>query len=147
MPDGEVCVSPVETSVEGQVYFSYPGIYMGQEVQGVRLWFENGLVTKASAEKGDAFLQEILNTDEGARRLGELGIGTNEGITEFTRNTLLDEKITGTFHLALGAGLPKTGGQNQSAVHWDIVADLRESGEIWVDEVLIYKNGEFVIDF
>jgi aminopeptidase len=147
MPDGEVCVSPVETSVEGKVYFSYPGIYSGQEVEGVRLWFENGQVVKATAEKGDPFLQEILKTDDGARRLGELGIGTNKGITKFTRNTLFDEKITGTFHLALGASLPETGGVNQSAIHWDIVADLRESGEIWVDEVLLYKDGNFVIEF
>ncbi len=143
MPDGEVCVSPVETSVDGHVYFSYPGIYLGHEVQGVRLWFENGRVVKASADKGENFLHEILETDEGARTLGELGIGTNPGITKFTKNTLFDEKITGTFHLALGASFPDTGGVNKSAIHWDIVADIREAGEIWIDDVLFYKDGEF----
>ncbi len=147
MPDGEVCVSPVEDSVEGSVYFSYPANYMGREITGIRLWFERGQVVKATADKGQSFLQKILDTDSGARFLGELGIGTNIGINRYTGNILFDEKISGSFHLALGAGLPEIGGLNQSSIHWDIVCDLRSSGEIWVDDTLFYKDGQFAIDF
>ncbi|HAD07391.1 MAG TPA: aminopeptidase [Anaerolineaceae bacterium] len=146
VPDGEVFTGPVEDSVEGQVYFSYPAIYGGREVSGVRLWFEKGKVVKATAEKNEEFLLKTLDTDEGARFVGEFAIGTNEGITRFTRNILFDEKIGGSFHMALGASYPETGGQNQSAVHWDMICDLREGGEIWVDGQLLYKNGQFVID-
>ncbi|NIS79050.1 MAG: aminopeptidase [Anaerolineales bacterium] len=147
LPDGEICTSPVENSVEGYVYFSYPAVYQGREVAGVRLWFEKGKVVKASAEKDEAFLLQILDTDEGARFVGEFAIGTNEGINHFSKNSLFDEKINGTFHMALGAGLPEVGGENKSAIHWDMVCDLRPGGEIWVDDELLYKDGEFVIEF
>ena len=147
MPDGEVCTSPVEDSAEGHVYFSYPTIYQGREVTGVQLWFENGRVVKATAEKGEDFLLKTLDIDEGSRYLGEFAIGTNEGITRFTRSILFDEKINGSFHMALGAGLPEAGGKNESAIHWDIVCDLREGGEIWVDDELLYKEGRFVVEF
>jgi aminopeptidase len=147
MPDGEVFTGPVEDSVEGHVYFSYPAIYRGREVIGVRLRFEGGRVVKASAEKNEEYLLKTLDTDEGSRRIGEFAIGTNEGITRFTREILFDEKINGSFHMALGAGYPETGSKNESAIHWDMICDLRQGGEIWVDDELLYKNGKFVIDF
>jgi aminopeptidase len=145
MPDGEVFTGPVEDSIEGHAYFSYPAIEGGREVVGVRLWFERGLVVKASAEKNEEFLLKMLDTDEGSRRVGEFAIGTNEGIARFTRQILFDEKINGSFHMALGAGYPETGSKNESAVHWDMVSDLRHGGEIRVDGELLHKNGQFVI--
>lgn len=146
MPDGEVFTGPVEDSIEGKVYFSYPAIYHEREVTGVRLWFEHGKVVKATAEKNQDFLLKTLDTDVGARRVGEFAIGTNEGITQFTRQVLFDEKINGSFHMALGTGFPETGSKNESAIHWDMVCDLRNGGEIWVDEKLIYKDGKFVLN-
>ena len=145
MPDGEIFTGPVEDSVNGNVYFSYPAIYGGREVTGVRLWFEEGKVIKATAEKGEDFLLKTIDTDEGARRVGEFAIGTNEGITRFTRQILFDEKINGSFHMALGMGFPETGSKNESGLHWDMVCDLRSGGEIWVDDELLYKNGKFAI--
>jgi len=147
MPDGEVFTGPVENSLEGRVYFSYPAIYGGREVTGVRLWFEKGKVVKATADKNQDFLVKTLDTDEGSRFVGEFAIGTNEGIQKFTREILFDEKIGGSFHMALGAGYPETGSKNESAIHWDMVCDLRDGGEIRVDDTLLYKNGKFVIQF
>jgi aminopeptidase len=147
MPDGEVFTGPVETSISGHVYFSYPAIHQGREVSGIRLWFENGKVVKAIANKNEDFLHKTLDTDEGSRFVGEFAIGTNEGIQQFTRQILFDEKIGGSFHMALGAGYPESGSQNQSAIHWDMICDLHKGGEIWVDEVLLYKDGKFVIGF
>lgn len=145
VPDGEVFTGPVEDSAEGCVYFSYPAIESGREVAGIRLWFSRGKVVKATAEKNEEFLLRTLDTDAGARYLGEFAIGTNEGITQFTREILFDEKIGGSFHLALGAGYPETGSRNESAIHWDMVCDLRSGGEIRVDGELMYQNGKFVI--
>ena len=147
MPDGEVFTGPVEDSVEGHVCFSYPAIYQGREVTGVRLWFKKGRVVKASAEKNEDFLLKTLDTDEGSRRVGEFAIGTSKGITRFTREMLFDEKISGSFHMALGAGYPESGSKNESAIHWDMLCDLRDGGEIRVDDTLLYKDGEFVIEF
>ena len=147
MPSGEVFTGPVEDSVEGHVLFSYPAIHQGREVTGVRLWFESGQVVKASAKKNEDFLLQTLDTDEGSRYVGEFAIGTNEGITHFTRQILFDEKINGSFHMALGAGYPETGSQNESAIHWDMICDLRDGGEIWVDDELLYKDGRFVVEF
>lgn len=146
MPDGEVFTGPVEDSVEGHAYFSYPAIEGGREVSGVRLWFERGLVVKASAAKNQDFLLKTLDTDEGSRRVGEIAIGTSKGVNRATRQILFDEKINGSFHLALGAGYPETGSKNESAIHWDMVSDLRKDGQIWVDGDLLYENGRFVID-
>lgn len=146
VPDGEVFTGPVENSVNGQVHFSYPAIFDGHEVEGVRLWFENGKVVKASANKNEDYLLKTIDTDAGSRYVGEFAIGTNQGITRFTRNILFDEKIAGSFHMALGAGYPETGSQNESSLHWDMICDLREGGEIWVDGDLLYKNGKFTID-
>ncbi len=147
MPSGEVFTGPVEDSVGGHVHFSYPTIYQGREVTGVRLWFEGGKVVKASAEKNEEFLLKMLDTDEGSRYVGEFAIGTNKGITRFTRQILFDEKINGSFHMALGAGYPETGSKNESAIHWDMICDMRDGGEIWVDDELLYRDGEFVIEF
>ena len=147
IPDGEVFTGPIENSVEGKVFFSYPAIYNGREVTGVRLWFEKGKVVKATADKNQDFLVKTLATDSGSKRVGEFAIGTNEGITKFTREILFDEKIGGSFHMALGAGYPETGSKNESAIHWDMVCDLRDGGEIRVDNELFYKNGKFVIKF
>ncbi len=145
MPDGEAFTGPVEDSIEGRVYFSYPTIYNGREVTGVRLWFEKGRVVKASADKNEDFLLKTLDTDEGSQRVGEFAFGTNRGISSFTRQILFDEKINGSFHMALGASYPETGGKNESAIHWDMICDMRKGGEVTVDGELLYKNGEFVI--
>ena len=127
MPDGEFFTGPVEDSAEGEITFHLPASYSGREVAGVRFRFEGGKVVDASAERGEDFLIEMLDTDEGARRLGELGIGTNFGIADGTGEILLDEKIGGTVHLAVGQSYPETGGVNESAVHWDMICDLRRA--------------------
>lgn len=147
MPDGEVFTGPVEDSVNGHVTFSYPTIYEGREVTGVQLTLAQGKVIKASAATNQEFLLKTLDTDAGSRYVGEFAIGTNEGITRFTRQILYDEKIGGSFHMALGAGYPDTGSKNESAIHWDMICDLRNGGEIRVDDELLYKNGKFVINF
>ena len=147
IPDGEIFTGPVEDSVEGYVYFSYPTIYAGREIIGVRLWFEKGRVVRATADKNEDFLLKTLDTDSGARYVGEFAIGTNAGIQRFTRQILFDEKIGGSFHMALGEGYPESGSQNHSGLHWDMICDLRSGGEIWVDGEQIYKNGEFVLNF
>jgi aminopeptidase len=145
MPSGEIFTGPVEDSVNGWVRFTYPSLTGGREVEGIELWFSEGEVVKATAEKNERYLHRMLETDEGARYLGEFAIGTNEGITRFTKNILFDEKIGGSFHMAIGAGYPETGSKNRSAVHWDMICDMREGGEITVDGELFYKDGEFVI--
>jgi aminopeptidase len=144
-PGGEIYTSPVENSANGWVRFSYPAIFNNNEVIDIELWFQDGKVVKEKAAKGEAFLTEMLNSDTGARILGELGIGTNYGIQRFTKNMLFDEKIGGTIHLAVGMGFPECGGKNESAIHWDMLCDMSE-GEILADGELFYKNGEFVID-
>jgi aminopeptidase len=144
-PDGEIFTGPIEDSVNGHVHFSYPACEAGREVEDVRLWFEDGKVVKATAAKNEQFLTTMLDTDEGSSRLGEFAFGTNQGIQAFTKNPLFDEKIGGTVHMAVGAGYPETGSQNKSAIHWDMVCDLRQGGEVWVDDVLFVKDGEFQI--
>ncbi|MCC6148432.1 MAG: aminopeptidase [Anaerolineaceae bacterium] len=146
VPDGEIFTGPVEQSVEGHVYFSYPAIYRGREVNGVRLWFEGGKVIKATAEKNEDFLVKTLDTDEGARFVGEFAIGTNEGIRQFSKEILFDEKIAGSFHMALGAGYPETGSVNKSAIHWDMICDLYRGGEIWADGECFYRDGQFHLE-
>lgn len=147
MPDGEVFTSPVEGSVEGHVRFTYPAVFRGREVTNVRLRLDKGRVVEAKADKGEDFLVQTLDVDEGARVPGEFAIGTNKGVTRFMRQTLFDEKIAGTFHMALGASIPESGGTNVSALHWDMVCDLRQGGEIRVDGELLHQDGKFVIDF
>ena len=145
MPDGEFFTGPVEDSVNGEIAYSFPASYGGRTVSGVRLRFEDGKVVDASAEQGEEFLIEMLDTDEGARRLGEIGIGTNYGIETGTKEILLDEKIGGTVHLAVGMSYPETNGVNSSAVHWDMVCDLRPGGSLTVDGVELQRDGKFLV--
>jgi aminopeptidase len=144
LPDGEIYTGPVEESVNGWVRFTYPAHYQGRLVQGVELNFKDGKVIQASAEKEQDLLLKILDTDAGARYVGEFAIGANYRVNRFTRNILLDEKIGGSFHMALGAGYPETGSQNSSIIHWDMICDLRQDSVILVDNELIYRNGQFV---
>jgi aminopeptidase len=146
MPDGEIFTGPVEDSLTGWVRFTYPALRGGMEVDGVEFQFYGGKITKASAAKNEAYLVSQLDTDAGARYLGEFAIGTNYGIQKFSKNILFDEKIGGTLHMAVGAGYPETGSKNQSAIHWDFICDMRDDSEIVVDGELFYKNGQFVID-
>ena len=143
-PDGEIFTSPVEDSANGWVRFRYPAIYEGQEMEDIELWLENGKVIKEKAGKNQEFLMAMLNTDVGARFLGEWGIGTNYNIQKFTKNMLFDEKICGTIHLALGLGFPDAGGKNESGLHWDMLCDMSNS-EITIDGDLFYKNGKTAI--
>ena len=145
MPDGEFFTGPVEDSAEGEIAFHLPATYAGREVAGVRFRFQDGRVVDASAERGEEFLVEMLDTDDGARRLGELGIGTNYGISDGTGEILLDEKIGGTVHLAVGRSYPETGGVNDSAIHWDMICDLRRGGRIEVDGETLQEDGRFVV--
>ena len=147
-PSGEVFTGPIENSVNGVVRYTFPTAHLGHEVDDVRLTFENGRVVKADAARGLDFLETMLDSDPGARTLGEVAVGNNYGVQRFTRSTLYDEKIGGTFHLALGNAYPETGGTNVSAVHWDMVCDLRPDaggGAIYADGVLIHENGQWVI--
>jgi aminopeptidase len=147
MPDGEIFTGPVEESVEGHISFSYPAIYPafgGREVEDIRLWFEQGRVVKATATKGENYLLAMLDMDQGSRYVGELGLGNNYKIDRFIRNILFDEKIGGTVHLAVGRGYPQTGSKNESGLHWDMIKDLRDGGEIYLDGTLVQKDGQWV---
>lgn len=146
MPDGEIYTGPVEDSVNGWVKFTYPANYGGTSVEGAELTFSNGQVKTAKAEKNQDFLLKTLESDAGSRNLGEFAIGTNFDIQQFTGNILFDEKIGGSFHMALGAGYPETGSKNKSSIHWDMICDMRTDSEILVDGELFYKNGQFVFE-
>jgi len=141
MPDGEVFTAPVETSTEGKIRFEFPAIAGGREVAGIRLVFRKGRVVEASAEKNEGYLKEMLAADRGAAVLGEFGIGANAGVTSFTRDILLDEKMGGTIHLAIGRSYPESGGRNDSAVHWDMIKDLRTQGELYLDGRPVLRTG------
>ena len=146
MPDGEVFYCPVEDSAEGEItYADFPAVYLGHDVFGARLVFREGRVVEASADEGEEFLREVLATDDGASRLGELGLGCNPRITRFTRNVLFDEKIDGTVHLAVGASYTYAGGRNESAIHWDMVKDLRRGGELHLDGEVVQRDGRWLI--
>ncbi len=144
-PDGEIYTSPVEDSANGTIYFDFPQIYRGNEAQKVRLRLENGKVVEATAEKGEDYFLNMINMDEGAKFVGEIAIGTNTMIQEITGNILFDEKIGGAIHMALGASYPEAGGKNQSGLHWDLIKNMKNGSEIYADDVLIYKDGKFVI--
>jgi aminopeptidase len=144
-PSGEVFTGPVEESVNGHIRFTYPAIRGGAAVEDVRLKFENGRLVDATAARGEEILLREIETDEGARFLGEVAIGNNYGIQRFTRNTLFDEKIGGTCHVALGSSYPDTGGRNQSAIHWDMVCDLRVGGAVYADGEVIHENGKWKV--
>ncbi|MFL0247807.1 aminopeptidase [Candidatus Clostridium stratigraminis] len=145
-PDGEIFTSPVEDSINGCITFSFPGIYSGKEIEGIKLEIQNGKVIKAAAQKGEDLLLALLATDEGSSFFGEVAIGTNYGIKKFTRNMLFDEKIGGTIHMAIGDSMPEAGGLNRSTVHWDMLCDMRGGGKIFADGELFYENGEFISD-
>jgi aminopeptidase len=144
-PGGEFFTGPIEDSANGYIRYSFPASFAGRSVEDVRLRFENGVVVEARAANGQDYLDKMLGLDEGARRLGEFAFGNNRNVDRCTKNVLFDEKMGGTVHLALGASIPETGGVNQSALHWDMVCDLRKGSEIRVDGELFSKNGEFVI--
>jgi aminopeptidase len=144
LPDGEVFTGPVETSVEGTIRFSFPAIIRGRQAEDVFLRFERGEVVEATARRGEGFLREMIGMDDGARRAGEFAFGLNRAVTEYTGSLLLDEKIGGTVHLALGRSVPGTGGENVSALHWDMVCDLRQGGEVYADGELVYRDGAFL---
>ena len=144
-PDGEIFTGPVEDSVNGWVRFTFPAIYHGNTVNGIELKFEKGRVVQATAKENEKFLLAMLDTDAGARSLGEFAIGTNQGIDRFTGQILFDEKIGGTVHMAVGGSYPQTGAVNKSSVHWDMICDMREGGEILVDGTRFYENGKFLV--
>lgn len=145
-PDGEVFTGPLENTMEGKVKFSYPACYRGREIDGLYIEFKKGKVAKACASKGEDFLHKMLDIDEGARYVGEFAFGTNEQIKHLTKNILFDEKIGGTFHMALGRSIPQSGGRNKSALHWDMICDLKAGGKVFADGKLIYKDGKFLIN-
>jgi aminopeptidase len=144
MPDGEIFTSPLETETEGEIRFTFPAIFQGREVEDVRLRFRQGKVVSAEASRGERYLRELLELDDGASVLGEVAFGLNYEVHRFTRNILLDEKIGGTMHLALGAAFEQAGGRNTSALHWDLICDLRAEGEVIADGELLWKAGVFV---
>jgi len=144
-PDGEIFTGPIEDTVEGHIHYTYPSTYGGRTVEDIRLEFKKGKVVKESAGKGEAYLKSMLDMDKGARFVGEFAIGTNYQIKQATGNTLFDEKIGGSCHLAVGASIPESGGVNKSALHWDMVCDLKKNSEIVADGKVIYKNGKFKI--
>jgi aminopeptidase len=144
-PDGEIFTSPLEDTVEGRIRFTFPACYMGREVEDVRLELSKGRVVKHSAAKNADFLKAMLDTDKGSRLVGEFAIGTNYDIKRFSKNILFDEKIGGTCHMALGASILEAGGKNHSAIHWDMICDLKKGGEIKADGKTIYRNGRFTI--
>lgn len=145
LPDGEIFTAPVEDSLQGHICFSFPAIYQGREVEGVRLVFKEGRVVKAEARIGEEFLKSILEVDQGAKYVGEFAFGNNYGIKKFTRDILFDEKIGGTLHLALGSAYPSTGGKNSSSIHWDMICDLREESEIRLDGEVIQRDSVWLI--
>jgi aminopeptidase len=144
LPDGEVFTAPVETSVDGEIRFTSPGVYQGREVEDVRLRFSGGEVVEARADRGQELLEAMLSVDDGARRAGEFAFGLNRAVGVFTRNILFDEKIGGTVHLALGTSYPECGGENRSGLHWDMICDLRTGSEVYADGELVYRDGAFL---
>jgi aminopeptidase len=143
IPDGEVYTAPVDNSLEGKIFFEFPGVYAGKFIENIRLEFKEGKIIKATADENEELLLNIVDM-EGANRIGEFGIGTNYGIDLFIGDLLFDEKIGGTIHLALGWAYESCNGVNKSSIHWDIVKDLRQEGEIYLDGDLVFKNGKFL---
>jgi len=145
MPDGEIYTSPDENTVNGHIYFEFPGVYAGKVIQGIRLTFKDGKLVEYSSETEQDFLDTVLHMDEGAQRVGEFGIGLNEAINHYCYDILYDEKIGGTIHLAMGRAYPACGGTNDSSLHWDIIKDLRQEGEVYVDGKLVMKDGKHLL--
>ena len=144
-PDGEIFTSPVEDSANGYIYFDFPQNYHGSTSKEVYIKFENGKAVEYHAEIGNEFLKSMLEMDEGSCFVGEVAIGTNDRIQDVTGNILFDEKIGGSIHIALGASYPEAGGKNQSGLHWDMIKNMKNGGQIYIDDKLIYENGKFII--
>lgn len=144
MPDGEVATAPVESTVNGQIYFEFPGVLGGRLVPDIRLRWTRGKLVEATASQNQDFLRAILSTDPGASMIGEFGFGTNPHVNLFCKDILIDEKIRGTVHLALGRAYPQSGGTNQSAIHWDIIKDVRTEGTVYADGQAVLENGRFL---
>jgi aminopeptidase len=144
MPDGEVFTAPVDDSAEGRIYFEFPGVYFGERIPGIRLEFREGKITEAASEGNRELLAQLINMDGGSNRIGEFGVGLNFGIDRFCSDILYDEKIGGTIHIALGRAYKENNGVNQSALHWDIIKDLRKEGEIYLDGRKVFENGRFI---
>ncbi len=145
MPDGEVYTSPIEDSVNGNISFDFPAIFQGREVKNIRLKFKDGKCIEAKAEKGEEYLNEILNIDDGSKYLGEVAVGTNYDIPKFTKNILFDEKLGNTVHIAMGNGFKESGSKNESGIHWDMICDMKNGGVIYADDKKIYEDGKFII--
>jgi aminopeptidase len=145
MPDGEIATSPVVSSVNGYISFDLPGVLGGRLVEDIFLRWEDGELVEASASTNEDFLNAVVNTDPGASKIGEFALGTNPEVTHFCKDILIDEKMGGTIHIGLGRAYPKTGGVNDSAIHWDIIKDTRQEGEIYLDDELIFKDGEILL--
>ena len=143
-PDGEIFTSPLENNINGYITFSFPGIFAGRQIEGIKLEVKEGKVINATAKKGEELLKSLLETDEGSSFFGEVAIGTNYGIKDFTSNMLFDEKIGGTVHMAIGDSMPEAGGKNKSSLHWDMLCDMRNGGKIYADGELFYENGKFI---
>ena len=143
MPSGEVYTSPVEDSVNGHIFFDFPTMYKGNDLEGIYLEVKNGEIINWKAEKGQEVLDDVFKLD-GTRYFGEAAIGTNYNIKQATKNILFDEKIGGTIHMAIGQSYPQAGGKNKSSVHWDMISNMQKDGEIYGNDTLIYKNGNFV---
>lgn len=143
-PDGEIFTSPLENNINGYITFSFPGIFAGRQIEGIKLEVKDGKVVNAKAKKGEELLKSLLDTDEGSSFFGEVAIGTNYGIKDFTSNMLFDEKIGGTVHMAIGDSMPEAGGKNKSSLHWDMLCDMRNGGKIYADGELFYENGKFI---
>jgi len=145
MPDGEIATAPVESTLDGAIYFDFPGVLGGRLVHDMRLRWEKGILVEATSSSNQDFLRSVLNTDPGASLIGEFAIGTNPEVKYFCKDILIDEKIGGTIHIALGRAYPKVGGTNQSAIHWDIIKDMRQEGEIYLDGALVFRNGKVLL--
>jgi aminopeptidase len=145
MPDGEIATAPVESTIDGTIYFDFPGVFGGRLMHDIRLSWKDGKLVEATASTHQDFLQSVVGTDAGASLVGEFAIGTNPEVVHFCKDILIDEKIGGTIHIALGRAYPSVGGTNQSAIHWDIVKDMRQAGEIYLDGELFFKNGKVLL--
>ena len=145
MPDGELATAPVTETLDGQIYFEFPGVLGGRLMHDIRLRWRQGRLVEASASTNQEFMQSVIHTDPGAGLLGEFAFGTNPGVSRFCKDILLDEKIGGTVHVALGRAYPECGGTNQSAIHWDIVKDIRYEGCVYVDGLAVLQNGVFAL--
>ena len=145
MPDGEIFTSPVENGVDGEIYFDLITCYNGVEVEGVYLKIVKGVIIEAKARKGEDFLHKMINMDEGSKYIGEVAFGLNENITRISKEILFDEKMGKTFHIAIGASYPETGGKNKSSLHWDMIKKIDENSVVYADNKVIYKDGKFIL--